>query len=383
MTKMRVIAELSGNHMGRYEIICKNCGKKFKSKTAKRKFCSLSCASTYNNKLRNYGGKVRRECQYCGRTFFAWRNQVKVGRGKYCSVECANNARRGRKRPEFAKKISKIMKELWKQRKFKPKLRKKHPPPKEDLIKLYYGDGLSIKKIAEKYNCGYKTVRKWFKEYDIKIRDAMERGKIRRGTKGRPRKIPPSREILYEMYKKMTIQEIARKLQVNPHTVSKWLKEYKIPRRTRKQISMLILPRIVPKILGGLKKRPTKAEEKLCDILKEINIPIKYNTQKLMVGYKVPDFINTEKNKILEVFGAFWHDPNVNAKVPTHKTKKFVISYYRSLGYDCLIIWDYELNDKEAVTKKILDWWNGKKIREEEILPIVDKDVLQKLYYEE
>jgi len=47
-------------------------------------------------------------------------------------------------------------------------------PPKEELEKLYWEMGWSTLKIAEKYGVCHKTVRKWLKHHNIRIRSFSE-----------------------------------------------------------------------------------------------------------------------------------------------------------------------------------------------------------------
>ncbi len=67
-------------------IKCLRCGKEVEVKSV-RKFCSSSCAATYNNKLR--GAKHRTkysECVYCGNDLSG-----KSKYTKFCSQECEQN----------------------------------------------------------------------------------------------------------------------------------------------------------------------------------------------------------------------------------------------------------------------------------------------------
>jgi hypothetical protein len=57
---------------------------------------------------------------------------------------------------------------------------------------------------------------------------------------------------------------------------------------------------------------------------------------KFWVGRKNPDFTNANGRKqVIEVLGCYWHD---------FGDDKELVSYYRTLGWDCLVFWDYELD---------------------------------------
>ncbi len=63
------------------------------------------------------------------------------------------------------------------------------------------------------------------------------------------------------------------------------------------------------------------------------------------IGGKCPDFLNiTGKKKIIEVFGE-WHHHEDN---PQER-----IDFFKEYGWDCLIIWQHELQDLDLVTQKL------------------------------
>lgn len=66
----------------------------------------------------------------------------------------------------------------------------------------------------------------------------------------------------------------------------------------------------------------------------------------IIINGMVPDYTNINgKKKVLEMFGDYWHR-NDN---PQNRINK-----YKEYGYECLIIWEHELKDRENVAKKIL-----------------------------
>lgn len=70
--------------------------------------------------------------------------------------------------------------------------------------------------------------------------------------------------------------------------------------------------------------------------------------------HKNPDFISTKnENKIVEVFGDYWHDESeVNE----------YIEGYKSIGKECLIIWESEINNNPDLVKiKINQFLKGEK----------------------
>lgn len=65
---------------------CLNCGKEIEEGDYRKKFCSKSCAATYNNKKRGCTPKLEHtKCEYCGKDLY----DKPLGT-KYCSQDCKN-----------------------------------------------------------------------------------------------------------------------------------------------------------------------------------------------------------------------------------------------------------------------------------------------------
>jgi len=68
----------------------------------------------------------------------------------------------------------------------------------------------------------------------------------------------------------------------------------------------------------------------------------------------IPDFTNTNgKKEIIEIFGDYWHSPEVVGD-DWRRTELGKIMLYNSLNYKCLILWGSELQnltDNEIVNK--------------------------------
>ncbi len=96
--------------------------------------------------------------------------------------------------------------------------------------------------------------------------------------------------------------------------------------------------------------RPNHAEKSLSYILRAV-VPreYKYNgggNLGVAIGGMIPDFWNVNgKKKVIEYFGSYWHKP---------EGEQQRLAKYKKFGIDCLVIWDYEMKDRDAVKKKIL-----------------------------
>jgi hypothetical protein len=67
----------------------------------------------------------------------------------------------------------------------------------------------------------------------------------------------------------------------------------------------------------------------------------------LKIGNRMrnPDFIIENSNKILEIFGDYWH---------RNDSPDEIIQEYESIGYNCLIIWEHEIiKDRNRVFRLI------------------------------
>ena len=95
--------------------------------------------------------------------------------------------------------------------------------------------------------------------------------------------------------------------------------------------------------------KPNKTEQMLADLISDNSLPFKYvGDGQFILGGKVPDFLNINGRKqVLELYGDYWHageDPQDR------------IDYFKEYGFDCLVIWEHELKDKDAVIDKIKEF---------------------------
>jgi hypothetical protein len=122
--------------------------------------------------------------------------------------------------------------------------------------------------------------------------------------------------------------------------------------------------RVAKAVFLANKKKPNKDEIKLGGIL-ELHFPgeWKYTGDGYhIIGGYVPDYSNCNGHKaVIELFGKFWH---TRAGIPFHYTYEGRMAAYKSLGYPCLIIWDYELNDETKVVTKVHQFIKEERINE-------------------
>lgn len=115
-------------------------------------------------------------------------------------------------------------------------------------------------------------------------------------------------------------------------------------------------PVFIEKRLKGLIKKPNKPEQRIIDLCKRYNFPFKYvGDGRVIIGTLNPDFIhNHGEKKVIELFGRTFHDPDKSPyKLKWHRQYWGRLAYFAQHGYDCLILWDNELDDEEALVKRI------------------------------
>lgn len=103
----------------------------------------------------------------------------------------------------------------------------------------------------------------------------------------------------------------------------------------------------VRKVVKANNTRPNKKEQALLFILG--NSWQYTGNGDLMVGNKCPDFWNGD-HKLIELYGDYWHrGQNPQAR----------IDYFKKYDYDCLIIWERELKDKDKVMQLVSSFVQG------------------------
>jgi len=73
------------------------------------------------------------------------------------------------------------------------------------------------------------------------------------------------------------------------------------------------------------------------------------------IGSKNPDFIDKNRKQIVEVFGQYWHSKEITGKEEyIHEYERK--DYFNKHGYECLVIWDYEIKNIEILKNKIFEF---------------------------
>jgi hypothetical protein len=105
------------------------------------------------------------------------------------------------------------------------------------------------------------------------------------------------------------------------------------------------IARVIPKVWASAQRKPNKFELMAEIFLKAIDPRCRYiGDGKMWISGRNPDFIIEGTNKLIEVFGSYWHDP---------EDEEFRKSHFKSCGFNTLIIWDKEFNDPQFLREKV------------------------------
>lgn len=100
-------------------------------------------------------------------------------------------------------------------------------------------------------------------------------------------------------------------------------------------------------------KKMNNLEEKVSSIISKFCDNFKFvGDGTVWIDGKNPDFINYELKKIIEVFGEHWHSQKITGKNnQEHEYER--INHFVKNNYQCLVIWEYELENKTNIELKV------------------------------
>lgn len=248
----------------------------------------------------------------------------------------------------------------------------KRPIPKREIESLYWGEELSIEKVAQKLGIATRTLVYWMNKYNIPTRSPSE---AQMGKTPWNKGIPHSDEV------KKRLSEFRRGKKIPPETRKKIalaLRGRKHSNETKIKISETRKSRaIVPwnkgklcpyikevflknreKRLRALCKKPTKLEKLFANLAKRLGLSFRYTGNgTFWIGDINPDFVECNGKKIaVEVFGDYWHSPLLNPNIrdsSTYEGRKKILSKY---GWKLIVFWGGELKSpkaEEIVLKKL------------------------------
>ena len=137
------------------------------------------------------------------------------------------------------------------------------------------------------------------------------------------------------------------------HNISEGHKGLKQPPR-----SLEWREKLYRSLIASSNIQPNKIEVFLDGLLQE-NFPNEWKyvgNGQFIVGGICPDYVNINgKKKVIELFGDYWHSYLKTGRTELEEEERR-INKFKEFGFDCLIIWQRELKDKEVLISKIKDW---------------------------
>jgi G:T-mismatch repair DNA endonuclease (very short patch repair protein) len=273
---------------------------------------------------------IERICETCGVHFFVKPYRVREGTGRFCSLKCYGVS------------------------------------PSHSLCGKYKRTEEHRKSLAERCRVFFSGKAKT-EEHRHRIAQAMTgkkcpalaelnrrravTGEIR-GTKN-PRYGKPLPEKVRDKISRARLAYIAR-TPIEQRQRSKETKT-KISERRKQQWQN---PDYVSKLIKAMAVKPNGLELQLIKLLERHFPQFKYNgdfSQGIMLGGLIPDFVNVDgKKQVIEVFGDYWHSPEIIGN-DWRRGELGKLMIYNSVGWDCLIIWEHELNEmtEEEIVSRI------------------------------
>ena len=113
----------------------------------------------------------------------------------------------------------------------------------------------------------------------------------------------------------------------------------------------------IPILVEARKFKPNKQEIVLGKIIDEVCPGMfKYNgdySLGVALNRSIPDFVNVNGRKqVIEFFGTYWHKQE-------GRGEEDKVAKYKEVGWDCLVVWDKELRQTDALKNKIKAFVGG------------------------
>lgn len=229
----------------------------------------------------------------------------------------------------------------------------KHPT-KQELETLYWKNELNTPAIGEALGVSKKAVLKWMREYDIPRR---RQGESLSSTLKKLWETPEYRATMMPHLREYWSRSEER----SQNSKQLWKKPEFKEKMGQIQKALWKCPKHREKMrkaqIQGLHLKPTKPEQRLIQIVEKERLPFRYSGDGTFILDTLnPDFVSTNgSKKVIEIFGRTFHDPDETFKeeIPWHQQYWGRIARCAQLGYDCLILWDDELEDEQKLVEKI------------------------------
>lgn len=259
---------------------------------------------------------VIKNCEFCGKPFQTYFCKLKNGRKKYCSLTCFHHSSLGKSKPHTKEQNQKIGDALrgkphsWNSAEW----HRLHPSSSkvkricETCGKTFFTQPCRIKNGHGRF-CSHQCCAK-STEYQKQRSESLKRGQYR-----------PFLGHHHSVEAKAKAHKTSTELWQNPEFVAK--------------------------VMAARAVKPTKPEKHLQVVLNKHFPQFEYNgdfSLGITIGGMIPDFVNVNgKKQVIEVFGDYWHTKRADS---TKDTELGRIMAYKPLGFNCLIFWEHDLNEK-------------------------------------
>lgn len=113
--------------------------------------------------------------------------------------------------------------------------------------------------------------------------------------------------------------------------------------------------------IDAIQSTPNKKERLLGQLIRQATKTREYRFNAkhgfIIIDGLVPDFVNVNgQKKCIELFGDYWHDSSKHPNMPQNRTEHGRKEALARFGWNCLVIWEKELKNPEAVIDKIKEF---------------------------
>ncbi len=236
-------------------------------------------------------------------------------------------------------------------------------PPKETLYRLYYLENKSMGEMGEIFDVSRVAVRYWLKKNGVRVKNQSESlsGRSRPWSAANGSKSCRLRNVIDNPSKKPEIKKL-RSQQQRDYMKKEWREH---PEKYSNAMENFIggwkNPDVKARRLAAKipVQKISKAENKVAQILLNVFPDMKHGSSEgVVIGGKIPDFIDFENKIIIEVFGEWYHDKSINPSVDQKRTDKYTIAHYAKYGFKVLIIWSKEIKSDHWEQKLIDTIWS-------------------------
>lgn len=144
------------------------------------------------------------------------------------------------------------------------------------------------------------------------------------------------------------------KIRLRQITLKQWQDSEFVEKQLRYRRKQWQNPEFVIKQMKSRGVKPNKTEKLLGNILSVAYPEFQYNGDGrlgIVLAGLVPDYVNVNGGKqVIECFGEYWHR---RKNIKWHQTEEGRIATYKTMGWDCLVIWEDELKMSDSVKAKI------------------------------